>query len=369
MENSIAGVEEQMDLARAVEQRLQEDAGFVRLSDRAAMAEAALERAEANLEEIEQDADRKLPAYENSSLFRYLRDRQLGTDQYSKKGFTRRMDRWVAKMIDYHKAKQSFDFLHDTPARMQEIIANDRESFDVVMTELETHRDQVAQELGLISQAEEVQTLQAQRTELIGEIDQRIRACDAKQQALNEIEDTRGPHYREAIQHFRTLLTRIDSHQLDQIARSTPEITDDQIVAKLNGVDDQVDAIDDGSRRYHTMLVRQQAFLKDLGRLIQRFRTAEFDSARSQFIGSLDILEELDHARDVGDVDVLWQRIRANQRWGPSTMDRITSVATHPVTQVLINAMAHAAGSALESHARRAGERRNHGGGSSYRRW
>ena len=72
----------------------------------------------------------------------------------------------------------------------------------------------------------------------------------------------------------------------------------------------------------------------------------------------------------------------SQQRWGPSTMDKITQVATHPITQVLINAMAHAAGSAMEAHARRAGERRQHGdawggswgrdskqGGSYRQRW
>ena len=65
----------QEEVAQEVQQRLQEDDEFVRLSDRAAVAEAALERAEANLEEIDQDAVRKLPAYEASTLFRYLYDR------------------------------------------------------------------------------------------------------------------------------------------------------------------------------------------------------------------------------------------------------------------------------------------------------
>ena len=41
---------------------------FVLLSDRAAVAEASLERAEANLQEIDQDSARKLPAYEDSTL-------------------------------------------------------------------------------------------------------------------------------------------------------------------------------------------------------------------------------------------------------------------------------------------------------------
>ena len=232
--------EKQSELAREVEKKLRENETFVRLSDRAAMAEAALERAEANLAEIEQDASRKLPAYETSALFQYLRDRHFGTDQYTRKGLTRRMDRWVSKLIDFRKAKQSYDFLRQTPDHMQEIIDQDREAFDVVMTELEAHRDQVAEEAGLPEQSNEVQSLTNKRAKHLEEIDRRIHTCDAQQEKLNETAATRGPHYQEAIRQFRTLLAKVDTRQLDQIARSTPEITDDQIVAKLNGFDVQV---------------------------------------------------------------------------------------------------------------------------------
>jgi hypothetical protein len=149
----------------------------------------------------------------------------------------------------------------------------------------------------------------------------------------------------------------------------TAEITDDQIVADLIGVDSQIDSFDDTHRRRQKELSRGQEFLEDLGKLVQRFRAAGFDSARSQFVGSLDILEELDRARSAGDVDLLWQRIRSNQRWGPTAMEQITAVATHPMTQVLINAMAHAAGGALQEHARRAGRRRNGGYGGGRGPW
>ena len=101
---------------------------FNSLSGRAAVAEAALERAEANLSEIEQEATQKLPAYEESSLFKYLKERKFGTEEYAKRGFTRRMDRWVAKYIDYNKAKQGYEFLVETPEQMRKIIADDREA-------------------------------------------------------------------------------------------------------------------------------------------------------------------------------------------------------------------------------------------------
>ena len=53
-------IENQQAVADQVEKSLREDDQFVQLSDRAAVAEASLERAEANLQEIDQDAARKL---------------------------------------------------------------------------------------------------------------------------------------------------------------------------------------------------------------------------------------------------------------------------------------------------------------------
>jgi len=67
-----AAVAEQNEISAVVESRLQEDSSFVQLADRAAAAEVALQRAELNLHEIDQDAVRKLPAYQSSALFKYL---------------------------------------------------------------------------------------------------------------------------------------------------------------------------------------------------------------------------------------------------------------------------------------------------------
>ena len=144
----------------------------------------------------------------------------------------------------------------------------------------------------------------------------------------------------------------------EQFRQSTEELTDDQIVARLMGVESELTQLDDVEQDRRRDLSSMQQTLDNLGRLIQRFRAAKFDSSRSQFVGSLDILEDLDRAIEHHDIDGMWDRIRKAQRWGPTAMEKVTRVATHPMTQVLINAMAHAAGAALEQHARRAGDRR-----------
>lgn len=356
--------DQQNHLTSEVERRLREDPSFAKLADRAAMAEAALERAESNLDEIESEAAKKLPAYENSQLFTYLRDRQFGTPKYKRRGFTRRMDRWVAKLVDYNKSKQGYDFLRKTPEQMREIMAEDRKALDLVMQELERQRDQVSDELGLTTQIQKAEAIRAERESRLAEINDLTAQCNQAQAELTRVSDPQGPYYDEAIGVFRDLLKQVDSDELSRYAKSTIELADDRIVSQLQQIDQQIGSLDESEIKRQREIAKTQSFLEDLGRLIQRFRAAEFDSGRSQFVGTLDVMQELARAWDQNDVEVLWNEIRRSQRWGPTAMDQITKVATHPMTQVLINAMAHAAGGALQQHARRAGNRRRGRGGS-----
>ena len=349
---------EQAGLAKQVEDRLASDDAFVSLTEKAAIAEAALERAEANLNEIEQDAARKLPGYEESSLFTYLQNRKYGTSEYKKRGFTRRMDRWLAKLIDYHKAKQGFEFLTETPDQMRKIIASDRESLDTVMGELEKRHDQIATEMGLTAATKSIGRLQEQRQSQLEELETIREETESLEAELNDLEDTRGSYYREAVKAFRDMLSGLDSHDLASRARRTPSLTDDQIVARIMGVEEKIENLDRDTRRYHQDVGEMQRCLESLGRMIQRFRASKFDSGRSQFLDSASVIDDLMRATTEQDIEYVWDKVRKSQRWGPTLGEKITNVATHPVTQVIVSAMAQAAGAAMQEHARRAGQRR-----------
>ncbi len=352
----------QDEIATQVEKHLTERPAFVDLSNRAAMAEVALQRAQDNLDEVSQDAARKLPAYEEDRLFTYLKDRQFGTSQYDHRGMTRRMDRFVAKLVDYSKAKRNYDYLQNTPTAMRKIIAEDSAALDTVMSEIQDHRDRAAEKFGLPAQVSTVESLTAERKSAIEGLGTQTSACEAIQAELNEIESPRCEFYRDAIDLFRKMLAEKQSTELRQEARRTPEVTDDQIVASLRGIENQMEHSEQSTRRHQDTLQQAQETYQDIGRLIQRFRASGYDRQRCQFSDTFDLLGSLDHAQTSADVDAIWNAIRRAQGWGPTAMDRVTAVATHPMTQVLVNAMAHAAAGAMSEHARRAGQRSNRRG-------
>ena len=225
------------------------------------------------------------------------------------------------------------------------------------MAELERRRDAVAEELGLPQLIEQTRTAEQQRATQVESLDRLRTETERLESELTGLEDTRGKYYREAIAVFRDLLQQNATDELKRHAESTAEITDDQIVARLAGVDAQYEDLDQAAKQRRREIDQQQKYMDQMGFLVQRFRAARFDSPRSLFADHLNIAEEIDRAAHAEDLPSVWDRIRRAHRWGPTAMEQVGHVISHPMTQVLISAMANAAAAALQSHARRAGQR------------
>ncbi len=203
-------LEQQAQTLKQISDELAANTEFKNLSDQAAQAESALQRAEANLAEIEQDVLRKLPAYENSSLFMYLQKQKFLTPAYKKTGLTRSMDQWLARYIDYKQARQGYDFLRTTPVHMREVIAEDRQALNTVMEEIERRRDQVADRLGLPQVVATTERLSGRRESLLQQLNGIEQETRTTQLERTEIENPQGPYYREAIAKFREMLNSTD---------------------------------------------------------------------------------------------------------------------------------------------------------------
>ena len=80
---------------------------------------AMAERAETRAAEAERERDEKRKPYEADPLFMYLWRRRYGTPDYGATGFTRRMDRWVAKLIGFERARANYHVLLALPTRLR----------------------------------------------------------------------------------------------------------------------------------------------------------------------------------------------------------------------------------------------------------
>ena len=381
-----AKVQERDEKQEQVTQALAADPDFQTHSQRALAAEAELKRNEERVEEITREAKSKLPAYDNSVLFRYLVQRNYGNTDYHATGWIRELDRWVARLVRYETARKGYDFLRSTPELMTQEIERRRGEFQAQMAEVESRQTHVADQLGLTGVLDEGRQLGEQRDHFVAQLQA---AAELAQQARAEREELgqhQGQYYQEAVGRLRDFLSQTESSVLEARARDTAETADDQLVAEIQQLSLAIEQLKPQAaqlRSNESAAIRQH---EGLDSLVHRFQQANFDSSRSRFDQRLNFAELMQDVSPNGDLESVWQAIQRAQRFEPTWVDQqsgntssaggsiqgllegAVQVMSHPATQIMLRAMVQAAGTAFEGSAQRSVARRHSdwsGGGMS----
>lgn len=371
LENSLDEVTAQLDemaaererLEALLAERLHASDQFQVLSKQALEAELELEKNEGRVAEINQEAAEKLPSYNKSRLFQYLFERGYGTGEYQQQGWTKRLDGWVAKMINFPSARRSYQFLKTTPPLMEQEVERRRELFNQLMEKVEAIEDENSDEIGLTDVMRQGQEIGAQRDSLVTAVaDQQDRGL-ALEADLLRLEGTDNEFYEQAVARMRHFLSTMDDNRLQQHSLKTPQREDDAIVAEVVWLSDQ---LDDATRRGEVLGKQRWLWddrLSGLQQIQQRFRQAEYDSGRSMFDPRLDI-DRLVGSYLNGDVgpEKMWTTIRKYQRFSPSWRQQngggLGGIIDSEMSYVLMRVLADVAGHALRSAAHRGMQRR-----------
>lgn len=344
--------------------RLAENTEFQDLSKRALEAEAELQRDEERITEIHREAKEKLPAYERSSLFRYLQDRRFGTPDYTHRGLARRLDRWVASLVNYSQARPSFNFLNVTPAIMEQETARRRDEFNHSMERIEAIQKQTAADVKLEEAVRRVESTAAERDRLAGLLaaDQdRVRVVDQERAALDQAQ---GQFYEEAIARLRNFLSQAKTSLLESRAAETPDKADDDIVVRLRVLEDE---LADLQPRVHQLTLDSQAADKrsdGMEFVVRRFEQSNFHDGQSFFEAGFDVRSLIAQYRaGAFDKDAFLQQIKRAQERVPTELERrvgesAKSMMNSPFTGALVEAMVNVAGAALSQSVGRSVNRR-----------
>ncbi len=322
LKNSLEDVTERLnqkvgkrrELEEVLADKLKQREDFQQISGRALAAEQELERNEERIAEIEQEAAAKLPAYEKNRLFRYLRDRGFGTSDYKKKGLTRTLDRWVAKMVKYGRSKRSYDFLRVTPKLMTAEVTRRRAQFNALMEQLEAIEDDISDQIGLTQVVRDGQQLGTDRDQLVDDLAKLEDQFNQHHHELVALEGTQNKFYHDGVGEMKKFLSQMEHSWLEHQARSTPERQDDELVAEIGWLNEK---LDDAGRQSHDLMREQRSWddrATGLQEVMNRFRRADFDSRRSLFSDEFDVERHLGgYLRgDVGREE-LWSAMRRHQ--------------------------------------------------------
>jgi uncharacterized coiled-coil DUF342 family protein len=345
-------------LKARVAEILKGNADFQERSRLALQAEEKLHRDEKRVEEMARESAEKLPQYDGSRMFRYLYDRGYGTPEYQSARWVRSIDRWVADLIDFPKAREGYEFLKKTPELVAAEVSRRRDLFQELRGQVEAIEKAEADKAGLTAVLQEGDALGTDRDRLVREMERFQEQAQGFQQGLAELERAQNDYYNQAIERFRAFLGETRVAVLQRRARQTPGPEDDAIVAELARLDDQIDGI--GPRLENLSGRRSEAdrVQEGLDRVIRKFRQANYDSDRS-FFEDLDLRREVARFEDgsIG-ADDLWRAIESTQKFRPNWVASAASegvqFAASPAGQVIIGAIVNIAGSAL-SHASEGG--------------
>ncbi|MBX3443797.1 MAG: hypothetical protein KF774_15415 [Planctomyces sp.] len=349
---------------QALVDQLARNEEFQTLSRQALESEQELQRDEERVVEIQREAAEKIPAYERSRLFRYLRDVGFGTADYRPRGLRRRMDRWVARQIEFSRASRSYDFLRHTPDIMRTETDRRRDEFHRTMERIEALETTAAGELA-IEQSERAATAAAaerERLTLSAAADRdRVQALELELAALDQ---QQGQFYEDAVNRFRTFLAQTEMGLLESRALQTPDRVDDEIVGRLKSLTGELADLDP---RVSELVERSQAAVsrcEGMEFIVRRFEQSNFHVAQSFFEPSFDTAGLVSQFRTGAfDRDAFWQLIRRSQERELTEFERRAAQAAsdmlqHPLTGALAEAMARVAGATLSGTVGRSVQRR-----------
>jgi hypothetical protein len=237
LERTLADVEA---ISKSVEAKVSLNADWVTARARVGELTGQAQQAEKKAVQAEADRDEKRRPYEDDPLFMYLWKRKFGTAAYRANPFTRTMDRLVARVVGYDKARANYVLLNEIPERL-------REHSRRIIDELRNARDRLT---GLERKAltdagiEAAEAAAAKAREGVVDADRRL--AEARE-ALVTLDRTYNASvlegdapYREAIEVLAAADQRENLDQLYQEALRTPTPHDEEIVRRIQATDDLI---------------------------------------------------------------------------------------------------------------------------------
>jgi len=299
-------------------QRLLETPDYRQQQQRVQEAAAVVKNADEKATRAEQDRVDKGKPYEADPLFMYLWKRRFLTPDYRGGWFTRQLDAWVARLIDYQRNRPNYYMLLELPQRLREHATKVQQA-----ARLETQALQAMERLA--AEADGFLTLQAKVLEAekqIKQIDAEIEAEEARHQEL--LQQQSGLHAgtdsvtKQIIDLKSAALEKETLSSLYQQARATPRPEDDVIVTQLHQLQQQQSQIEAEIQSLNTILQQRVRDLGQLEEVRRRYRQSGYDSYNSGFPGNFSLGVLL--GQMLGGMmssDTVWREIGRHQQGTP----------------------------------------------------
>lgn len=309
-------------LVAETEKSVQSDPGYLALKDAFEQSRAVAVRAEQKLELAKTDRAEKGKPYEQDPLFSYLWERKFRTPEYSKRGLSRMLDGWVAKLCRYDEANMNYARLTELPDRIAEHLSSMRLEEAEAQAAIERFEAQALEARGAGKLSAE---LAAAKEKLKG-LDYLLaeaesRHADLRRQQEQAASGDAGPQEK-ARRVIEEGLAKASFPDLKVLAAETTTPDDDRIVEALIKLRTEELQMEVNWRGVEAMPTRRRAGAEALEQVRRKFKEAGLDSPYVMILrGAFEAALEAYGKGPSPDSDALWRAIRATVRQAPRNDD------------------------------------------------
>ncbi len=241
------------------------------------------EQAERKVELAQTDRKEKGIPYEQDQLFSYLWARKFGTPDYSRRGLSKMLDNWVARLCGYDKARRNYYMLLEIPKRLaehhQQVVAT-AEASTVTLRQMEENALNDDGVVKLRIAAQEAEQVLIKLDTQIATTEQRHLDGVAEQ---GEIARGENRYYRDALNMLVNALRQRSLHELRLLSLETPLPEDDILIDDLREHELARDGLAAHLREEQGLVTKQHRSLKEVEELRRQFKLSRYDSIYSEF--------------------------------------------------------------------------------------
>lgn len=300
----------------AVQERLARDEAYVAQLDAAREAERIAVHAEEKTATAEESRQEKGKPYRDDPLFSYLWARGYGTSAYSANALARYLDKWVARLCNFHDARPNYAMLLEIPKRLGGHARRVRARSDAEFEKLKALEESAAAEDGVPALRENVEKAQSELDRVDLEIESAENDLRGMEQERTRYASGDDERMSQAVETLSSAFEREKLDTLYRYARATATAEDDLLVQELEADAGRAAAIRDSLAEHRRVRERHLDRLQKLEDVRRRFKRQRYDNAHSEFGNAALVAMILNQfLRGTATSDELWRTIEREQRY------------------------------------------------------
>lgn len=298
-----------------IQKKLSIDSNYQQHLQQSQNAERIATHAEEKTQLATDDKINKGKPYEQDPFFMYLWQRNYATDQYHANRLIRYLDKKIAHLCRYDKARANYNMLIELPVRLAEHAKSKRQHADETFQSLKILEQNAATANGIAQLAENL----TNKEQALHKAEQDLDAHDEKALTLehHEVAFVTGDdqEFQDIIKLLTTSFQYDDLNTLYQDAAQTPMPEDDLIVQQLQRIKNSQQELIVSLAQQRQLLKQQQQRQMGLNSVQRLFKQSHYDAVTSVFsdAGKISLLLK-QYLNGIFDSNHLWQQLQTMQK-------------------------------------------------------